>query len=55
MGVPLKFTEMKLPMHGMQGFSIDLLDCYSTEKGNGLPTVGIADQGSDQLYFQVTG
>ena len=49
-----KFTEMKLPMHGMQGFSIDLLDCYSTEKGNGLPTVGIADQGSDQLYFQVT-
>ena len=48
-----KLTSLKLPMHGMQGYSIDLLDCRSTE-GDNLPSVAIADQGSDQLYFQIT-
>ena len=48
-----KLTSLKLPMHGMQGYSIDLLDCHSTG-GDNLPSVAIADQGSDQLYFQIT-
>ena len=51
-----RFILSNVPIQGMQGYSIDLLGCTIGNKSDNtlLPNIGIADQGSNELYFQVT-